>query len=52
MNGKPPSKESVAKMLLKNAKYKIYAIGTVESMRSILHSFFYANKEDWIKLLR
>jgi len=52
MNGKPPSKEIVAKMIPKDSKYKIYSIGTQESMRSIFHSFFNSNKDEWIRLLR
>lgn len=52
MNGKTPTKENVSKLLIKNLKYLVYAIGTEESMRSIFQSFFYSNKDQWIKMLR
>jgi hypothetical protein len=46
LNGKIATYEDIAKLLKKDKKYHIYAIGSEECMRSIFKSFFLSDKSE------
>jgi hypothetical protein len=52
LKGQTAEKEEIRKFIKKDKFYHMYIIGTEECMRSILTSFFYSNKEGWLKLLQ
>lgn len=50
MGGKSATKNEMELLLPKDKFYHMYAIGSEESMRSILKSFFIADKSEWEKM--
>jgi hypothetical protein len=51
LNGKLATQQEIRRLLPKDKKYHIYAIGSEECMRSIFKSFFISDKTEWEKMI-
>ena len=52
MKGNKPNKNDLKLLLKRDKPYNMYVIGSEECMRSILMSFFYDNKDEWVNMIK